>query len=78
MHDTQMRVPTKPINQGIDTDGDIVDVEGKIGGIGGVNDDKNGDPGLPGVCECVLRAIQCALVKKTQFSPYLKCDGTVS
>ena len=67
MHDTQMHFPTKPINQGIDTDGDIVDAEGEIGGRGGVNDDKNGDPSLPGVRECVLRAIQRALVEKNSM-----------
>ena len=39
----------KPFNQGIDTDGDIVHADGEVGGRGGVNDDKNGDPGLPGV-----------------------------
>ena len=32
MHDTQMHVPTKPIDQGIDTDGDIVEAEGEVGG----------------------------------------------
>ena len=70
MHDTQMHVPTKPIYQGIDTDGDIADGEGEVGGRGGVNDDDNGDLGLPGVCECVLRVIQRALLEKSQCSPY--------
>ena len=37
MHDTQMHVPTKPIDEGINTDGNIVDAEGDRGGGGGVN-----------------------------------------
>ena len=42
MHDTQMHVPTKPIDEGINTDGDIVDAEGDRGGRRRQWDDNNG------------------------------------
>ena len=35
-----------------------------LGGRGGVHDDKNGDPGLPGVRQDSIRADSRALVEK--------------